>query len=207
MKSTLIICFALFISTAVTAQDCLKVNYKLRGYFYAGSSQVDSLSPGGFYAAKNIPQPCTINELNLIKTNEIQVIVAIDSITAFSEKHAGFKVYVINASNKTQSLDAQDSRLYMTRQVFYKNKWQDIEYLPSSWCGNSYHKVFIKPNEFWAFSAPCFKGRIKAKFRFALTMNDTSILYSNSFEGSFNKSQLQKEQGHKTQGIMDPYNN
>ncbi|OIQ30780.1 MAG: hypothetical protein BM564_00795 [Bacteroidetes bacterium MedPE-SWsnd-G2] len=189
------------------AQECVKVNYKLRGYFYAGSSQIDSLSLGGFYAAKNTPQPCSDNILNLISQNEIQVVVATDSLASFSEKYAAFKVYIINGSDKTQTLEAQDSRLYMKRQVFYKDKWHDVEYIPSSWCGNSYHNVFIKSKEYWEFSAPCFKGKIDAKFRFALTLSNSETIYSNSFNGSFNKAQLKKEQGHKTQGIMDPYNN
>ena len=97
--------------------------------------------------------------------------------------------------------------MYLKRQVFYNNKWQDVEYLPSSWCGNSYHNVYIKPNEYWDFIAPCTAGKIEAKFRFKLSVNSNSTIYSNEFTGSFNKSQLKHEQGYKPIGIMDPYTN
>ena len=78
--------------------------------------------------------------------------------------------------------------------------------MPSSWCGNSYHSVFIKPNEYWDFTAPCLNGKIESKFRFELYVNEELTIYSNEFNGSFNRKQLKKEQGHKPIGIMDPYN-
>ena len=104
-------------------------------------------------------------------------------------------------------MPAQDSRLYVKRQVYYDNKWQDIEYLPSSWCGNSYHNVNLASSYYWEFIAPCLQGKTEALFRFELQLNEGKLLYSNTFTGSFNKSQLKKTKEYKSNGIMDPYDN
>ena len=187
-------------------QECLNVKFKLRGYFYAGTSQVDSTALGGFYKDSNSPKILTSEISKFSKSNKLEIIVKPDLITEFEKGILGFKVFIVNKSDSIKELPAQDSRLYLKRQVFYKNEWKDIEYLPSSWCGNSYHSVFIKPNEYWDFTAPCLNGKIESKFRFELYVNEELTIYSNEFNGSFNRKQLKKEQGHKPIGIMDPYN-
>ena len=203
----LIFFLLILISQISFGQECLNVKFKLRGYFYAGTSQVDSTALGGFYEDKNLPKILTPEISEYSKSNKLEIIVKPDLITEFEKGISGFKVFIINKSDSIKELPAQDSRLYLKRQVFYKNEWKDIEYLPSSWCGNSYHSVFIKPNEYWDFTAPCLKGKIDTKFRFELYVNEKLTLYSNEFNGSFNKKQLKKEQGHKPIGIMDSYNN
>ncbi|MGV6831425.1 MAG: hypothetical protein ACWA5P_07685 [bacterium] len=197
----------ILISQLTLGQECLDVKFKLRGYFYAGTSQVDSLAPGGFYEDKNIPKNLTTEISEYSKSNALEIIVKPDLITEFDKKISGFKVFIINKSDSVKRLPAQDSRLYLKRQVFYKNEWRDIEYLPNSWCGNSYHNVSINPNQYWDFTAPCLKGKIDAKFRFQLFVGEELAIYSNEFSGSFNKKQLTKEQGHKPINIMDPYDN
>ncbi|MBJ6367503.1 hypothetical protein [Snuella sedimenti] len=207
MKKIIITTIWLFISQLIISQDCLDVKFKLRGYFYAGTSQTDSTAAGGFYEDQNSPKTID-NKINRLSSDEkFQIIAKNDSISEFSTDIKGFKVFVINKTDSIVKLPAQDSRLYLKRQVFYNDKWRDIEYLPSSWCGNSYHSVFIKPNEYWDFNAPCLTGKIEAKFRFELYVNENLIIYSNEFSGNFNKKQLIKEQGHKPVGLMDPYNN
>ncbi|MCF7567283.1 hypothetical protein L3X37_02740 [Sabulilitoribacter arenilitoris] len=207
MKKIIITTIWIFISQLVISQNCLDVKFKLRGYFYAGTSQTDSIAAGGFYEDQNSPKTID-NKINRLSSDEkFQIIAKNDSISEFSTDIKGFKVFVINKTDSIVKLPAQDSRLYLKRQVFYNDKWRDIEYLPSSWCGNSYHSVFIKPNEYWDFNAPCLTGKIEAKFRFELYVNENLIIYSNEFSGNFNKKQLIKEQGHKLVGLMDPYNN
>lgn len=206
-KAIVLFTTVLFTSVIVNAQECLDVNFKLRGYFYAGTSQVDSTALGGFYEGNNSPKQTT-KEINGISSpDKFLVIVKTDSIAEFEKAISGFRVFVINRTDSIMGLSAQDSRIYLKRQVYYNNKWRDIEYLPSSWCGNSYHSVYIKPNEYWDFKAPCLKGKIETRFRFELYVNENLTVYSNEFQGSFNKRQLTKEQGHKPTGIMDPYNN
>ena len=203
----LIFYLLILISQISFGQECLNVKFKLRGYFYAGTSQVDSTALGGFYEDKNSPKNLTSQISEYSKSNKLEIVVKPDLITEFEKGISGFKVFIVNKSDSIKELPAQDSRLYLKRQVFYKNEWRDIEYLPSSWCGNSYHSVFIKPNEYWGFTVPCLNGKIDAKFRFELYVNEELTIYSNEFNGSFNKKQLTKEQGHKPIGIMDPYNN
>ncbi|MBU3012311.1 hypothetical protein KO506_12920 [Polaribacter vadi] len=207
MKKVILIALGIFASQISFGQECLNVKFKLRGYFYAGTSQVDSTALGGFYEDKNSPKNLTSEISEYSKSNKLEIIVKPELTAEFEKGILGFKVFIINKSDSISELPAQDSRLYLKRQVFYKNEWRDIEYLPSSWCGNSYHSVYIKPNEYWDFSAPCVKGKIKTKFRFELYINEKLTIYSNEFEGSFNKRQLKKEQGHKPIGIMNPYNN
>jgi len=208
MKNYLLLLLAILFSTQISyGQECLNVKFKLRGYFYAGTSQVDSTAIGGFYEDTNAPKKIETDFENISLSNTFQMNVQVDSITKFGKNTKGFKVFVFNRTDSIIELSAQDSRLYIKRQVFYNNEWKDIEYLPSSWCGNSYHSVFIKPNEYWDFTAPYFAGKITSKFRFELYINENLSIYSNEFVGSFNKKQLKKEQGHKPVGLMDPYNN
>jgi len=207
MKIIILLTIGIFIYQISFGQDCLNVKFKLRGYFYAGTSQMDSTALGGFYEDLNSPQKLTSEITKYSKLKGLEIFVNTDLTAEFEKGISGFKVFLINKSDSIIELAAQDSRLYLKRQVFYKNEWKDIEYLPSSWCGNSYHSVYIKPNEYWDFTAPCLKGKVDAKFRFELNINDNLTIYSNEFEGSFNKRQLIKEQGHKPIGIMDPYNN
>lgn len=205
-KAILVIIGVLLTYSNITAQECLDVNFKLRGYFYVGTSQEDSDALGGFYKANNSPIKITKEIKELSKTNSFQIIVQTDSIVEFEKGVIGFKVLIINATDSTVELPAQDSRIYLKRQVYFNDEWRDVEYLPSSWCGNSYHSVFIKSNEYWNLKAPCIQGKLNARFRFELIANE-SVIHSNEFMGSFNKRQLNKEQGHKPNGIMDPYNN
>lgn len=207
MKTVIHLLFFLLLSQISLGQECLNVNYKLRGYFLVGSSKIDDNAPGGFYEHKNKPKIITEEIATLTTKEELKLFVKTASNTEFIKGVKGFKVFIINATDSIIKLPAQDSRLNLKRQVFYKNKWQDIEYLPSSWCGNSYHNVYIKPNEYWDLSAPCIEGKIKAKFRFQLELDDSNKIYSNEFTASFNKRQLKKEQGHTPVDIMDPYDN
>jgi len=187
--------------------DCINVKYKLRGYLYAASSQADTMALGGFYEDNNRPKKIDKYIGEIASKDEYQLIVKTDSITAFNNGIKGYKLYLINNTDTIVTLAAQDSRLYIKRQVFYKNQWRDIEYLPSSWCGNSYHYVSLRPYEYWDFTFPCLDGKIEAKFRFILNMENNTTVISNEFDGAFNKRQLKKEQGHEPLGLMDPYNN
>lgn len=207
MKKVFLLFFLAFAVGQLQAQECLNVKFKLRGYFYAGTAKVDTAALGGFYEDKNRPKMIGEGIHTLADAAKFQLIAKSDSLAAFEKRIQGFKVFVVNLTDTIVELRAQDSRLNLKRQVFYHNQWQDIEYLPTSWCGNSYHSVFINPGEYWDFTAPCLVGKIPAKFRFVLRLNDQTELFSNEFEGSFNRIQLTKEQGHRPSNIMDPYDN
>lgn len=109
--------------------------------------------------------------------------------------------------------DAQDSRLTMKLQAIDRNgDWRDIEYLPSSWCGNSYHFLYLPTDHYWKFVIPVYHGKIKTRIRAALSYKKSIVgaslwLYSNEFEGSINAGQFSKLPKYSPKGIMDPYNN
>jgi hypothetical protein len=165
----------------------------LRGYFYAGSSQIDQQAFGGFYQSPNQPKNITAEIKDLAQKDELQILVQKNEVQNFTDEIEGFTIYIINNTDKTVGLHAQDSRLYVTRQVYLNEKWRDMEYLSSSGCGNSYHKVFAKPNEYWEFVAPCLDGNFAAKFRFKLFIEKGEYIYSNEFPGRCNRRQLRKQ--------------
>jgi hypothetical protein len=208
MKKLILICISALLCSSINAQDCLDVKHKLRGYFYAGTSIVDSTALGGFYEDNNSPKDVDEQVKSISATSQLQILALTDSVVNYPNGMSGFKVLLINNSDSTITFEAQDSRLYIYRQAYYNDQWNNIEYIPSSWCGNSYHNVLLQTNEFWEFTAPCLKGKKVTKFRFIVRLDDNgNMLTSNEFEGSFNTQQLTKVKEYKSLGLMDPYDN
>jgi hypothetical protein len=128
----------------------------VRGYLYAASAIEDSSAFGGFGGSDNIPKQLN-NPLAFSQTGFLLMIETTKQ-TTFADKFNGFKLFLVNKTDSTLKLDASDSRLYITAEALVGNKWQAIEYLPSSWCGNSYHHVYLKPNQYWEFAIPKYNG-------------------------------------------------
>ncbi|MDQ3109448.1 MAG: hypothetical protein M3R17_06095 [Bacteroidota bacterium] len=189
-------------SFAQTTKD-LKVDHMLRGHIYAQSSITDSSALGGYGESYNTPKKITGDE----QFSERGFFLKIDTSTniPFTEKYNGYSLYLVNKTDSTLKLSAQDSRLNVVAEVFYEGKWQPIEYLPSSWCGNSYHTVFLSQNEYWTFSIPKFTGKIETKLRYSLALGNGKYIYSNEIQTQINKEQLTIKEGHKPNGLMDPY--
>lgn len=181
----------------------LNIDFMLRAHIYAKSSIIDTTALGGFGGSDNLPKE--INKSLNFATNGL--LLKIDTIqkTTINKKYIGYKLYIANKTDTIVRLDASDSRLSVIAEVFYKGEWKPIEYLPSSWCGNSYHEVFLKPNEHWEFDIPKFTGKIKTKLRYKLILDKDKYLYSNEILTSINIGQLKNKEGHKPNGIMDPY--
>jgi hypothetical protein len=189
--------------TAQTRKD-VRVNFMLRGYIYAQSSIIDTLAFGGFAESDNYPKK--LNPDSNPVGNGLIHKVDTSKIVAFGGEYNGYNFYIINRSDTITCLRASDSRLYVIAEAFIDKKWQPIEYLPSSWCGNSYHNVYLRPNEYWQFSVPKYDGRIATRIRYRLALHNNTFVYSNEFFGRINKKQLTDKQGHNPNGIMDPYN-
>lgn len=185
------------------------VDFKVRGYFYAGSPDDHGL--GGHAKSDNAPQPLasltgappTSRGLSLVAQPEVR--------KEFGKGSDGFRVLVINASGKPAEFSAQDSRLQMVHEAYDAStgKWAEIEYLPSSWCGNSYHVMALAADSYWELTAPRYRGKLATQLRIRLaatdTMGNASVIYSNQFAGSINPGQFKEKQGHTAQNIMDPY--
>ena len=195
--------------TAKTKLRDLNVKHMTRGYFHAGSIIKDKNELGGYYAAKNYPRAAT-KEMASIKSG-VRLIAKPDASAIFARKFRGMKVLLVNATSEVVSFPAQDSRLNIVQEALdRKGSWKPVEYLPSSWCGNSYHKVFLGKREYWEFAAAKYNGKFKTRLRFKLTYNASvgpKTIYSNEFSGSINKSQFKLKKRYKPNGIMDPYTN
>ena len=188
----------------------LKVDFMMRGYFFAGSRIEDKQALGGFGTSQNLPK--AIDHKMSVSKGEISLIAKPDEAAIFAEKYKGLKVVLINGTNERVGFPASDSRLYIVQEALDGGgKWKPIEYLPSSWCGNSYHTVFLGPHEYWEFAAARYTGKFKTRLRFRLDWpksgTEKTTIYSNEFEGSVNAHQFTIQQGHKPTDIMDPYNN
>jgi hypothetical protein len=188
----------------------LSVDFMTRGYFFAGSRIVDKDAPGGFGPSDNFPR--AIAPGMKVPEGQLSLVVLPDEESVFAKKYRGLKVLVVNSTTDTVGLAASDSRLNIVQEALDRDgQWKPIEYLPSSWCGNSYHTVFLGSNEYWEFDAARYSGRFKTKIRVTLNQrisNDQMmVIHSNEYDGGVNPNQFKVQQGHKPTNIMDPYNN
>ncbi|HNU14943.1 MAG TPA: hypothetical protein PKI55_10830 [Chitinophagaceae bacterium] len=193
-------------ASASTGLKELNIKFMLRGYFYAGSNIEDTTAPGGFGGSNNKPKLIVNETARMGDLKDISLLIDTTLHSNFAGEYKGYKLFLVNKSGNTISLQASDSRLYIIAEIYWGGTWQPIEYLPSSWCGNSYHRVFLGNNEYWEFDIPKYHGNRKTKLRYRLSRGKEGIIYSNEIITYFNKQQLTTKQGHKPQGIMDPYN-
>lgn len=202
MKRVLLFLFLLPLMPSAQTKS-VNVHFMLRGYFYAGTSIEDTSAAGGFWESPNKPKPLNAS----FKFNQPGIALIIDTSekTSFGKNFRGYKVYLVNNSDTITTFQASDSRLSIVAEVYINKKWQPIEYLPHSSCGNSYHHVYIKPKEYWEFHAPAYTGATRTKLRFRLESSGMMPIYSNEVSVSVNKKQLSVKQGHAPQGLMDPY--
>lgn len=190
----------------------LNIDYKNRGYFYASSAPLEAAAGfGGWGVSDNLYQ--AITEKNPLPGNTLSVVLKPAEKIAIAQKISGFALYIINSTNDTIFFNAQDSRLNMKLQALdKKGEWRDIEYLPSSWCGNSYHHVYLPAHYQWKFMVPEYTGTLKTRIRATLGFKssltaDEQWMYSNEIEGSVNPGQFDKMPKYSPNGIMDPYDN
>ena len=214
MKVTLAVIVLLLFSLAGLGQsqplEDLKVNFMLRGYFFAGSRIVDKDALGGFGSSGNLSR--TIESSMNVPTGDISVIAYPDDTVPFFSKYRGVRVILANNTGDNVGFAASDSRLYIVQEAIDTDgKWKPVEYLPSSWCGNSYHTVYLPSHEYWEFAAARYTGKRPTRFRIKVTIEQsaekTRTILSNEFAGSVNPKQFTVQQGHTATDIMDPYNN
>ncbi|HEY1053972.1 MAG TPA: WG repeat-containing protein, partial [Emticicia sp.] len=135
-----------------TNLDCMN-----RGYFYA-TSERNGHDLGGFGGSSNNVK--VLGKSHNFPVNQLNIVAKP------SPDNKGISVVVSNTTNGKIDFYAQDSRLYMKVQALdKKGVWRDIEYLPNSWCGNSYHTLSLKPDEYWEFKSPAYKGDFQTKLR------------------------------------------
>lgn len=188
----------------------LNIDHMLRGHFYASSPASDKyMGLGGWGGSGNDYHPIT-DEIKPKKG--IGIIVDVRDQVAIWEGVLGAKVFLYNTTSDTVFFSAQDSRLEMKIQAQDETgTWKDIQYLPSSWCGNSYHTLYLPSDHYWEFATPIFEGsfqtqlRLQATFQQEFTDCQSMVVTSNTFSGRINPGQFTNKEECAPQGLMDPY--
>jgi hypothetical protein len=183
-----------------------RFEHMLRGYCYAGSRIADPDALGGFGPSDNFPIP--MPEGVDVKAGTLALVAVPDTPAIFRGTYAGMTLYLVNATREVLPFHASDSRLSIIQEAQdEKGEWRPVEYLPSSFCGNSYHKLMLGPREAWRFAAPRYTGSLKTTLRFRLDRGaeDGGPLYSNTFAGGVNPEQFTVKEGHRPSNVMDPY--
>jgi hypothetical protein len=173
------------------------VRYQVRGYFHAGGR---SEGLGGFAKSDNVPRPAK-------QSSGRVTLQALPTRLVKFNQYDGYRVLLINGTADEFMLRAQDSRLPLVHEARdAEGQWQAIEYLPGSWCGNSYHELFLPSRHYWQFEAPHYTGTFPTQLRLRLDTPGGPI-YSNEFAGRINPEQLvaENKQGHEPASLMDPY--
>lgn len=203
MKTRLCL-FALLLTVSkhLPAAEPAEFAFMLRGYCYAGNAQDDPKAIGGYGGSDNLPKPLT----SAASATELYLELVDAADVVFAEKYAGIRVRLVNGDKTPATIPASDSRISLVQEALDADgAWKEIEYLPSSWCGNSYHSVYLAPQHYWEFVAPKYSGSQKTQLRFKLTISKDRILYSPTYEGGIHPEQFTVKQGHKPKSIMDPY--
>lgn len=184
----------------------LNIDYMNRGYFKAYSTPERGDED---YRAHNIPKQITTPGL---PDNKLAVTIDTTRIDTFQQQFAGMPLFISNTTRDTVRFNAQDHLLYMTLQALdTKGQWRDIEYLPNSWCGNSYHQVELEPNAGWGFIIPAYQGENTTLMRAKLLYIDkdhpkkSKVVYSNEIRAGVNPAQFWNKAAYYPDGIMNPY--
>jgi hypothetical protein len=105
-------------------------------------------------------------------------------------------VILANTTRETVAFHVADSRLRIVREALdVDGTWRPIEHLPYTFCGNSYHRVFLPPSHYWSFVAPVYAGSLATEMRFVLYPDSDQPVYSNQFPGFVNPEQFSPPPG------------
>jgi hypothetical protein len=182
-----IVSYLMFIPTQRSARD---VNKMITSNIHAQSSKIDSIELYGWGNSATVPNPIPQDSFNT--RTDFFVVIDTSEIIPIDQKYTGYHLCVGNKSTRVAQLPASDNKLYVIAEVFYKNQWRPIEYIHGSSCGNSYHHVYLAPEEYWKFQVVQYRGNIPTKLRYKLETLAGNI-YSTPINASFNIGQLRKE--------------
>jgi hypothetical protein len=174
-----------------------------QGFYRVGSRITDKqASAGEFYECDNYPFDLDRKDWGV--EGAVSLIAFTDESTAYSHKLQGMAVRLINRSDRVASFPACDSALMLVQEALAPDgNWQAIESWPTGPCGNSDHRVFIKPGQYWQLTAPVYAGPLQTKLRFRLDGCDRQVLYSNEFAGAISATQFKQQVGVEWQHIFE----
>jgi len=182
-KSTLILFLFTITTIAQVNNEQFVTSSMNKNYCYASSAiEVDNATG---------PRS-TINPPKIIDNKIAEgLFLVVDNSNRLHNNKIAKRVCFYNNSEDTILFTGQDGRLNIIREA--KNKkgdWKPIEFLPFAHCGNSFHEVYIKHNQYWEFIVPTYHGDLKTKLRFKATLADGTIVYSDPYNGSINENQF-----------------
>lgn len=162
---------------------------QLPGIYPVGSRIEDPKALGGFGPCDNLPKKLAGMEWGA--KGSISIVAFPEEPVAYF-KSRGFALRVINRSGDTVRFTACDSKLLLVREALADDgTWKEIESPPIAICGNSFHRVFLEPGEYWEFPAREYDGETKTKLRFRLDQGGgRPVIYSDEFEGRINAGQF-----------------
>jgi WG containing repeat len=187
--------------------DTLDIDYMYPAEFYAYSDSKATKAPNSEARSDNLPKLMT--RTNQFQPKIFSLEIKISDTVHIAQKWLGYKVFIANNSIDTLFFNAIDSRLYMVIQALNKeNKWQDMDIIWYSDCGNSYHTLALDPQHFWQFQMPVFKGSMHTRLRLKLKVKGEKDydVYSNEIKASVNPAQFWRQEAYFPIEILDPSN-
>lgn len=105
-----------------------------------------------------------------------------------------FTAYLVNTTDSVFKAERQDGSLIMIQEALdEKGNWKPIEYWTYSGCGNSYfNPLKLDSGKCVLIPIKKYTGDFKTKMRLKFK-NWNDIIYSDTFEGTIEKSQFDKE--------------
>jgi hypothetical protein len=155
---------------------------KMPGIYPAGSQIKDPEALGGFGPCDNYPKDLGGRDWGV--KGEVSLVAFPDEAVAYF-KYRGFALRVVNRTGEAVPFSACDSALSIVREARDAGGvWREIESPPQAICGNSFHRVFLGPAQYWEFPAREYSGPTKTRLRFRLDPGGgRRAVYSNEFEG------------------------
>jgi hypothetical protein len=175
------------------APDAAPVTAKarLQGAYPVGSRLPDKGAIGGFGPCDNYPFDLGGKDWGM--KGQVSLVAFPDEPVAYF-KHRGIAVRLVNRSGGVVSFQACDSYLILVQEARDANgRWRAIESPPEALCGNSLHRVLIKPDQYWQFPARVYAGPIKTKARLCLDRSAGQLLYSNEFDAAVSPGQFDEQ--------------
>jgi hypothetical protein len=159
------------------------------GIYPAGSRIKDPDALGGFGPCDNYPKE--LGEKEWGAKGAVSLIAFPDEPVAYF-KYRGFALRVVNRTAEAVPFAACDSAMFIVREAQDEGgAWREIESAPQTICGNSLHRVFLGPGQYWEFPAREYAGPTKTKLRFRLDPGaGQPAIYSNEYAGQVAAAQV-----------------
>jgi len=178
--------------------DILNIDHMLRASKYAIGKNKKS---GGWFVSKNESKKIK----GKFSEKKFYLFIDEQEKTLFFNKYLANKLYLINNTEEDKCLDVQDSQLFIKMQARDSlGMWKDIEFIPRSKCGNSFHEICLERKKIWEFPSVKFEGEFNTKLRYKLENRD-EIIYSNEISENINIGQFIKSKRNSSTNLMNPY--